>query len=271
MKLTVLGSGTSHGIPVISCDCPVCRSDDPRDKRTRSSLYVEGTEGEKVVIDTGPEFRLQAVNAGIKRLDAIFLTHSHADHLHGLDDIRPLCRDKVMPVYGNKPTIAELKERFSYVFKDPRHGGGKPRIKALTVSGPVWIGRLQFSPIPVKHGAWNILGWKIEEPSQGKNPAKVALYLTDTSAIPPSSLAMIRGGGVLIIDGLRRWPHETHFTFEQALNAALEIEAPRIYLTHICHENSHQAIMEYCEDFKKKRKIQEISIEPAFDGLEISL
>ena len=141
MKITVLGSGTSHGIPAVACSCPVCTSDDGRDKRMRSSVYIEGEGGERVLIDAGPEFWLQAVRAGIKRLDAIFLTHSHADHIHGLDDVRPLSREKPIPVYGNEQTIEEMKERFSYIFGTKwgaaQKGGGKPRLEPQIVVEPL--------------------------------------------------------------------------------------------------------------------------------------
>jgi phosphoribosyl 1,2-cyclic phosphate phosphodiesterase len=268
MKLVVLGSGTSHGIPVIACDCPVCSSEDPRDKRMRASLYVTGDRGERVVIDTGPEFRLQAIRAGINRLDAVFLTHSHADHIHGLDDLRPLCRKQALPVYGNSQTLEELRERFSYVFKHTQEGGGKPRLTLKTVRDPVRIGGLIFTPVPVKHGGLDILGWKItrrKEPSG--NPA---VYLTDVSHIPSASLDLIQDPEVLFIGGLRTRPHKTHFTFDQALNTALGLGAKQTYLTHICHEHSHRDIETYCRIFEKKSDAPGI-MKPAYDGLELVL
>lgn len=267
MKLTVLGSGTSHGIPMVGCGCAVCRSEDPKDKRMRASLYVEGAGGEAVIIDTGPEFRLQALRAGITRLDAVVLTHAHADHIHGLDDVRPLCEETPLPVYGNKSTIAELRERFSYIFKTTQQGGGKPRISPIVVSAPLVIGGLRFTPVPVKHGALTIPGWRIDEAGN----AKTAAYLTDTSAIPAASLPLIGSPEILIIDGLRRRPHETHFNFEQALNAALGLRARQVFLTHICHDYSHRQLTAYCRDFAREREVQGISMGPAWDGLELSV
>ncbi|MDR2053145.1 MAG: MBL fold metallo-hydrolase, partial [Treponema sp.] len=182
MRITVLGSGTSHGVPVIGCECPVCRSADPRDTRTRASLYVRGENGGRVVIDTGPEFRLQALRAGIGDLDAVLLTHTHADHLHGLDDIRALTWDKAIPVYANEPSIAELKERFSYIFRETQAGGGKPRIIPRVPAGILDIGSLNFTPIPLKHGALDILGWRITETGCGKDAApeaaRTVVYMT---------------------------------------------------------------------------------------------
>ncbi|MDR0721815.1 MAG: MBL fold metallo-hydrolase [Treponema sp.] len=278
MKLSVLGSGTSHGIPVIGCRCPVCCSEDPRDQRMRSSLYIEGRAGERAVIDTGPEFRLQAIRAGITRLDAVFLTHAHADHVHGLDDLRPLCREhheKSMPVYSNRYTIEELRERFSYVFRHTQQGGGKPRINPQVIQETVRIGALSFTPIPVKHGILDIVGWKIVETrleeGGAQEPAGEAVYLTDTSMIPDTSLDLIRSPDVLIIGGLRVRPHETHFTFHEALQVALQIHSPRVYITHICHKHSYQEIEAYCRTFQVAQSCTEIFMGSAYDGLELEV
>ena len=287
MKIIVLGSGTSHGIPVVGCSCPVCTSDDERDKRTRASVYIEGSGGEKALIDAGPEFRLQALRAGINRIDGIFLTHAHADHIHGLDDIRPLSRQNPLPVYGNKPTVSEMKERFSYIFgtggRKSQEGGGKPRLKARVAEGPVRIGGLEITPVPVKHGVLDILGWLVsEELPLGKaaNHGNGFLYLTDTSGIPPASSALLAGKGirVVIIGGLRMHPHKTHFTFEQALNAALGLRAgaKEVYLTHICHSHPHTEIEGFCESFRENHLnmfggLENVSIHPARDGLVITL
>ena len=266
MKLTILGSGTSQGIPVPGCDCHVCCSTDPRDKRMRSSLYVEGRNGEAVVIDTGPEFRLQALAAGIKKLDAVLLTHAHADHVHGLDDLRPLCHGGPMPVYGNSQTICEIMERFSYVFKKTQKGGGKPRVHPIEVSGRVNAGDLSFTPIPLKHGLLDILGWRIEEAgTQG-----AAVYLTDASGISETSIAIIGEPQILIINGLRTRAHETHFTFEEALNWAKKLRAQRTFLTHICHDYTHKQIEEYCRNFMEKNELAATAI-PAWDSLVLKI
>jgi phosphoribosyl 1,2-cyclic phosphate phosphodiesterase len=267
MKLIVLGSGTSHGIPVIGCDCPVCASEDPKDQRMRASLLIEGGAGERVVIDTGPEFRLQALRARLSSLDAVFLTHAHADHVHGLDDVRALSWDREMPIYGNAKTMSELAERFAYVFQDTQRGGGKPRLKLNAVDGPVRIGGLVLAPVPVKHGALDILGWRIGE--AGKRP--FAAYLTDTSAIPEASAELIRGPALLIVGGLRERPHETHFNFEQALSAGAALGAERVCLTHICHSHFHREIAGYCRRFRDQRGLGETVMEPAYDQMEIVL
>jgi phosphoribosyl 1,2-cyclic phosphate phosphodiesterase len=267
MKLVILGSGTSHGIPVIGCGCSVCRSQDPKDKRMRSSLYIEGAGGEAAVIDTGQEFRLQAIRAEIHRLDAVFLSHAHADHIHGLDDVRPLSVKKPLPVYGNSPAIKELRSCFAYIFRTTQRGGGKPRIIPAIADSPLVIGNLCFTPIPVKHGELDILGWRIEE--GGAAGGKRVVYLTDVSAIPETSLDLINGAEILVIDGLRQRPHETHFSFEQALHTACAVNAKQVFLTHICHDFSHREIEEYCNNFKRERKMTNISMAPAWDGLTL--
>jgi phosphoribosyl 1,2-cyclic phosphate phosphodiesterase len=257
----------------------------------RASIYIEGRNGETAVIDTGPEFRLQALRAGIKKLDAVFLTHAHADHLHGLDDIRPFSHKQPIPVYGNRQTLDEFRERFAYIFKKTQRGGGKPQIEVRAVSEtqkvtlaapPPGGASLVFCPVPVRHGALDILGWKISEsqpeenrPEENRpegqggriNPAVV--YLTDVSDIPEDSFRIICEGGppeFLVVDGLRKRPHETHFSFGEALEAAFRIGAGRTFLTHICHEHSHREIEALCREFTGKKGLSDI-IFPAWDGL----
>jgi phosphoribosyl 1,2-cyclic phosphate phosphodiesterase len=232
----------------------------------RASLFIEGDGGERAIIDTGPEFRLQAIRAGITALDGIFLTHSHADHVHGLDDVRPLSHTRGIPIYGNAPTMEEMGIRFSYAFTNSQVGGGKPRVTLNPVTSSVRVGGLTLTPIPVKHGVLDILGWKI---AQDRGPA--AVYLTDTSFIPPASLALIQEPAVFIIGALRERPHETHFSFDQALSAAVEIRAPRTFLTHICHTHSHREIEEFCRRFRDERRLGDLTMGPAYDTLEISL
>ena len=262
MQLTILGLGTSHGIPVLGCQCKVCCSSDFRDQRMRSSIYIKEKYGACAIIDTGPEFRLQAIRAKITCLDGIFLTHAHADHVHVLDDIRPLCFEKPIPVYGNSFTLNDLQERFSYIFRETQNGGGKPKITPFVEENPIHIGKIVFTPIPVKHGIVDILGWKISEGS------KTAVYLTDVKSIPHFSLPLIQNPDVIIIGALRLNPHATHFNFLEALEAAAEIKARSIYLTHICHDYSHREIENFCREFKEKRGISAV-IEPAYDGQEL--
>jgi phosphoribosyl 1,2-cyclic phosphate phosphodiesterase len=237
----------------------------------RASIFIEGPDGECIVIDTGPEFRLQAVAAKIRKLDAVLLTHSHADHLHGLDDVRPLTGDGSLPVYGNRETIEEMIERFSYVFRETQRGGGKPRLTPVVVTDPIRIGGLIITPIPVKHGGLDILGWQIAGalPAAAYGAEEAFLYLTDASALPETSRALIARPKVLIIDGLRERPHETHFSFTEALETGLDLGARQIWLTHICHNHSHREIEKFCSAFKKAKNIKETTLLPAWDGLEL--
>jgi phosphoribosyl 1,2-cyclic phosphate phosphodiesterase len=233
----------------------------------RASLYIMGDAGERLVVDTGPEFRLQAIRAGITRLDAVLLTHPHADHLHGLDDIRSLTWEHPIPVYGNRDSIRELKTRFSYVFRKTQSGGGKPHILPRIVTKALRIGCLTLTPVPVKHGVLDILGWKITE----EGTAGAAVYLTDTSGIPNGSLNLINRPEILIIGALRMEPHPTHFSFDEAQGIATDLQARRVYLTHIAHNHSHTEIENYCRKFQEKRGLKGVFIGPAFDGLEIKL
>jgi len=232
----------------------------------RASLLVRGEAGETAVIDTGPEFRIQALQAGLTRLDGVFLTHAHADHLHGLDDVRPLSLEQPIPVYANHRTITELRERFSYVFRETQPGGGKPRILPQEVSRPVRLGNLVFTPLPVKHGLLDTVGWKIEEmPPQGTEPG-TAVYLTDCSFIPPETMGLLEKPDLLIIGALRKNLHTTHFSFDEALEVSAILGVPRTFLTHLCHEHFHGEIEEYCRRVGTKKGLPPAA--PAWDGLE---
>ncbi len=270
MEIIVLGSGTSHGIPVIACSCRVCRSADPRDVRYRASLLVRGSGGERVLIDAGPEFRLQAVRAGIDRLDALLLTHAHADHVHGLDDIRPLTRHRPLPVYANAATIDECRERFAYIFKETQLGGGKPSVDLRTVDpaaadgGAFSVGSLRIVPIHAKHGRLDILGWRIEEGS------RALAYLTDVSFIPRSSFPLLEGLDVLVLGALRERAHETHFNFDQALETIACVAPRKAFFSHLCHDSSHEDVIAYIAARAKTDGI-EYRAEPAWDGLCVTL
>ena len=256
----------------------------------RSSVYIEGQAGEKVLIDAGPEFRLQAIKAGINGLDAVLLTHAHADHIHGLDDVRPFTCVKPIPVYGNEETISEMKERFSYIFRPTQEGGGKPRLLPNVAKEPIKIGTLTITPVPVKHGALDILGWEITEASSKKSTEekhsqfdKSFLYLTDVNQIPSATMAQLNNHKaamtrIVIIGSLRTQAHKTHFTFDEALNTAITLNPKAIYLTHMCHSHSHKEIEGICLTFREKlhdkvsvEKMGHLNIQPAHDGLELTL
>ncbi|MFQ3547227.1 MAG: MBL fold metallo-hydrolase [Termitinemataceae bacterium] len=237
----------------------------------RSSLLVRGIAGESCIIDTGPEFRLQAIRAGITHLDAIFLTHPHADHLHGLDDVRPLCHHRPLPVYGNRPTIKEMQERFSYVFKETQVGGGKPKLTPIIVNpkaeAPISIGNLTFTPLEILHGRLSILGWSIQE-----GPKQV-VYITDASEIPSDTMQCLRRSplDVLILGALRLRPHPTHFSFEEAVEVVSHIKPRGCYVTHICHDLCHRDIATYLAEQGLTRGLSRGTILPAYDGLSITI
>jgi len=274
MEFEILGSGTSHGIPVIGCQCAVCRSPDPRDARYRASALVKTGETSGILIDAGPEFRLQALRAGIKGLDALLVTHAHADHIHGLDDVRIFTHERDLPVYAAPATVQEIRERFGYIFKDTQKGGGKPHIEPIPVmpGKPFLVGDtgVQAIPVPIMHGRLEIYGWRIGDTA----------YLTDCGAIPDASRELLGGIKNLVIDALRERPHTTHFNFAEALSEIVKIGPERAYLTHICHDFSHEGIINWVETWvagnKDDQRIRRFldagkKIEPAYDGLRFGL
>lgn len=232
VEVLVLGSGTSHGVPMIGCDCPVCTSQDPRDRRTRPSVFLRAGDAH-LLVDTAPELRQQCVDHGIRRLDAVLFTHHHADHVVGLDDLRRFNWLKRGPVncYANQRTWSSLHKMFSYAFEqrtdDPT---SRPVLHWHTIQDePFEVEGQVIIPIPVLHGTLPILGFRIGN----------FAYCTDCSEIPPASLDRLRNLEVLILDGLRNTPHPTHFNLEQAVEMARVIGARRTYFTHIAHELMH--------------------------------
>ncbi len=233
-RITLLGTGTSIGIPVPGCRCRVCRSKDRRNRRSRSSALIEAA-GKRILIDTSPEFRLQALAAGINSLDAVFWTHGHADHLHGLDDLRALTWKKPLPGYASKETADEITTRFDYLWKNTQRGGGKANVDLISIAPDesVEIGSLKVIPIPVIHGSLPVYGWRC---------GPVA-YITDASEIPEESYALLEDLKILVVGALRFKAHSTHFTVERALEEIKKIRPERAYLTHISHEVSHRQLV----------------------------
>jgi len=234
MRVTFLGSGTSHGVPMIGCDCATCRSADPRDQRWRPSIYVALDDGTRVLIDTATDLRAQALRFDVRRVDAILFTHSHADHIMGLDEVRRynVLQRRAIPCYGDAATIADLRRVFRYVFDDrtPR-GGGVPSLETIVIDGPVVLGGQTIVPVPLEHGTRRILGYRVG----------TFAYLTDCSRIPDESWPLLDGLETVVLDALRDRPHPTHFTLAEAVEAATRIGARETYFTHICHDLPHEA------------------------------
>jgi phosphoribosyl 1,2-cyclic phosphate phosphodiesterase len=217
---------------MIGCDCAVCRSDDPRDKRTRTSIVVELAGGTTLLVDTTPDLRAQALREDLRRVDAVLYTHGHADHLFGLDDLRRfnMLSGRPMPAYASADTLAEIRQRFGYVFAGVRtQGGGLPELRLWTIGGPFCIDGQEIVPVPILHGRREILGFRIGGLG----------YLTDCSAIPDASLARLEGLDVLVLDALRRRPHSTHFSLDEAVAMAARIGARRTFFTHMAHDLGH--------------------------------
>lgn len=231
LKVTFLGTGTSTGVPVVGCGCRVCTSDDPKNQRLRQSVKIEAN-GRHFLIDTTPDLRLQLLRYPIPRLDFILLTHSHSDHLMGLDDIRPFNfrQREAIHAFANAPTVKAVRRVFSYIWNDTQMGGGKPQLELHDVENPFTHEGVDVIPIPVSHGDWTILGFRIG----------AFAYITDTNGIPPASMKLLEGVEVLALDGLRPSPpHPTHFTIEEAIAVARKIGARDTYLIHLTHDIDH--------------------------------
>jgi len=253
IRITVLGSGTSSGVPTIGCSCDVCRSPDPRDRRLRPSILIRYA-GRNVIVDTTPDFRAQVLRTGLQHLDAIIYTHAHADHILGLDDVRPFnYRQKSpMPLFATQETLEVIQRVFQYAFSDEPTQSSVPKLDLRVLDGsPFELFGLEFIPIRLCHGRGTVLGFRFGR----------AAYLTDHSEIPAESREKLVGLDVLFLDALRHRPHPTHTTVEQAVRLVEELKPQRAFFTHMCHDLSHEGT--------------EAALPPhirlAYDGLEIEV
>jgi phosphoribosyl 1,2-cyclic phosphate phosphodiesterase len=247
MKITILGSGTSTGVPMVGCHCPVCTSSDPKDRRTRASLLVEH-DGKFILIDTSPDLRSQALRTGIPRIDAVLFTHTHADHVNGIDDLRGyyLIHREVIPCYGTGETIEHISRCFGYIFAGAQDGWYSPLLEPHEIVGPFEVFGLEIIPVPLVHGSAFTTGFRIGSTA----------YLTDCSLIPTDSLELLSGLDVLILDALRYTPHASHFNIDGALQVAEQLRPCRTILTHLTHEVA-------CRDAEKLPQ----GVEFAYDGM----
>jgi phosphoribosyl 1,2-cyclic phosphate phosphodiesterase len=248
-----LGSGTSTGVPVPGCRCRVCRSSDPRDRRLRASILVARGR-RRLVVDTGPEFRIQCLRAEVERLDAVLITHVHADHLNGLDDIRSYSwfKNRVVPVWGQKTVIAAVRKRFAYIWKPGQVGGGLPDIDLRIVSGPFRCLGMDVIPIPLKHGTMDILGYRLGD----------LAYMTDVSAVPEFSFRFLENLETMVVSGVRCRSHPTHFSLAGVKRLHSRLRPVRTFLTHIGHQFSHRELL---------LELPRLDIFPAYDGLRIAI
>jgi len=253
VRITFLGTGTSHGVPMIGCECATCRSTDPHDNRLRPSIFIE-TSSARVLVDAGPDLREQALRHRIARVDAIVFTHGHADHILGMDDVRRFnaLMDGAMPCYGDAATLEDIRRMFSYVF-DPAtpKGGGLPQLDLREIDGRFSVGDIDLQPVPIWHGRRRILGFRVG----------AFAYLTDCSRIDQAAWPLLERLDVLVLDALREKPHPTHFSLSDAIETAARIGAARTFFTHMAHDLPHEATNARLPD----------SMRLAHDGLVLSM
>ncbi|MCS5489141.1 MBL fold metallo-hydrolase [Algoriphagus limi] len=253
MKIRFLGTGTSQGIPVIGCNCDVCTSLDFRDKRFRTSAHLE-IDGKSIVIDTGPDFRMQMLREGISHLDAVLFTHEHKDHTAGLDDIRPFNfrQNRDMPIFGRKQVIDQIKQEFSYIFSEVKYPG-VPRVITHEIDhSPFEAEGIRVTPIPVMHNKLPVLGFRIGD----------FTYITDANFISEESKKLIQGSKILVLNALQKTPHQSHFTLDEAIEQVNSLDIGEAYFTHISHKlGLHQEI---------EKELPE-GIHLAYDGLVLNL
>ncbi len=253
MQLIFLGVGSSAGTPVVGCACSTCISDNPRNKRTRCSSALVMDDGHVILIDSGPDLRSQALRERLNRVDAVLYTHTHADHLHGIDDLRAFCQlqKQQIPLYGNQYAMDHISSKFGYTLREPIDFWDLPILSVNPVAGSFELFGKRITPIPVKHGRSEILGYRIGNMA----------YITDVSEIPETSLALMDGLEVLLLDCLRYEPHHTHINLEQSLVYAGRIHAENTYLIHMTHEMEYEALSQQLPP----------SVHVAFDGLRVSV
>jgi phosphoribosyl 1,2-cyclic phosphate phosphodiesterase len=243
-------------VPMVGCDCPVCRSDDPRDKRTRSSIYLQSPECSWVV-DTGTDFRAQCLRENVRTVDAVIYTHSHADHIMGFDDLRPFSpRGGELPIYASQPTMTDLERVFRFAFDGQHRFPGYIRPQPHIIDGPFFLGATEITPLPVPHGRALVNGYLFSRRGE-----RLIAYLSDCKEVPEQIVARIGGVRHLIIDALRRKPHATHMSIDEALIVAEKVQPCQTWFTHLCHDVSHAGI----------ESTLPVGVRLAYDGLRMEV
>lgn len=253
MQLTMLGVGSSSGTPMIGCECDTCQSGNPKNHRTRCSSVVTLKNGKSILIDTGPDLRQQALREKLVKVDAVLYTHTHADHMHGIDDLRDFCRKQrvQIPLYGNPQTVNHIAEKFGYALREPGNFWDLPVLKAISVSTAFELFDELITPIPIKHGNSDIYGYRIGN----------LAYITDVSEIPDSSFALLEGLDVLLLDCLRADTHYSHINLEQSLAYASRIKAKATYMIHMTHELEYETLAAQLP----------ANVHVGYDGLKINI
>jgi phosphoribosyl 1,2-cyclic phosphate phosphodiesterase len=254
LNITVLGCGTSTGVPTIGCDCDICRSTDPRNSRTRASVYVAKGET-RLLVDCGPDFRHQALREGVRRVDGLFITHTHADHIYGIDDLRMInwAQGAPIKVFATEESIEDLSRIFRYCFERPKQGGGVPALEWVVLERrkTFEFNGVQVTPIPALHGNLEVMGFRFDN----------FVYITDCSEIPEDSRPLLEGVDSLVLSGLRHRPHGTHFDLDQAIEEARRHSPRRTYFVHMTHDLDYEAT---------NRELPE-GFELLYDGLEMEV
>lgn len=261
-EILVLGSGTSHGVPMIGCDCAVCMSNNPKNKRFRPSVVVR-YGGKSILIDTTPELRLQSLTFNLNRVDAVLITHTHADHIFGLDDLRRFndIQNIEIPVYGDEGILDDIKRIYNYIFKETQFAGGKPRVILRQVEPVMMFWGLKVTSFYVLHGKLPVLAYRFDAPPTPTRPARSMAYVTDLSCLPDEGKSLLQGLDVLFLDTVRFEPHPTHLGLYQAIELIEELKPKQSYLVHLSHHFDHDAV----------NASLPTGIELSYDGLSVML
>ena len=257
LSITFLGTGTSQGVPFVACDCPVCQSEDSRDKRLRSSILVEAPDT-TILVDTTPDLRTQALRHKLRRIDAAVFTHSHTDHVAGFDDLRRFCElsDRPMPIFASPHTMADLRRVFYYAFDGQHAFRNYVRPEPHEIDGPFEVGSVEIIPAEVPHGRMLVNGYIF-----ARGGRKLVAYFSDCHEVPPAVIEQILGIPILIIDALRHEPHPSHLSLNQALGVAAVAGARRTWLTHLGHDLGHE----------QTETLLPPEVRLAYDGLRIEI